>query len=242
LKNTQFRLSLTLKASGSNETRRLHMARNYYITLGIGQGANLNQIKKAYRTIAKKSHPDTTQSGDSRVFREVKEAYEILSDSERRRQYDAKLEKEHPRVRQPSALKRSRIPVSPLDEIFRFESPLDDFFGGFVPGLFSGTGPGPRHKDLYYQVILSVKEAREGGLFPIKVPVIEKCPHCKFSPFETDFFCPECNGYGFLEGEKKFAISIPPRTSNHTEVTLSLEDIGLKDVNLYLTITIDPYL
>ena len=218
------------------------MAKNYYITLGIGRSANLNQIKKAYRTIAKKSHPDTTQSGDSRIFREVKEAYEILSDSNRRKQYDAKLEKEHSRVRHPSAPKPSRMPVSPLDEIFRSESSLDDFFGGFVPGFFSGTERGARHKDLYYEVILSVKEAREGGLFPIKVPVVETCPHCEVSPFETDFFCPACNGYGFLEIEKEFAISIPPRTSDHTEVTLSLEDIGLKDVNLYLTITIDPYL
>ena len=55
--------------------------RDYYIVLGVSRGADLNKIKKAYRTVAKKYHPDTTQShGGSEKFRDIREAYETLSD------------------------------------------------------------------------------------------------------------------------------------------------------------------
>jgi DnaJ-class molecular chaperone len=66
-----------------------------------------------------------------------------------------------------------------------FFSHVDDFFSGFVSGLFDmGVG---REKDLYYEVILTVQEASTGGLFPLTVPVIEPCPSCQ-KPMDRDIF------------------------------------------------------
>ena len=76
------------------------MSRNYYIVLGISRGADLEKIKRAYRTIAKSSHPDISQSEETaQRFREACQAYEVLSDSEKRRQYDEELAREGSRVR-----------------------------------------------------------------------------------------------------------------------------------------------
>ena len=61
------------------------MPRDYYVILGVSKSADLNQIKRAYRRIAKQFHPDLTQSASSDKFREVIQAYETLADEERRR-------------------------------------------------------------------------------------------------------------------------------------------------------------
>ena len=64
------------------------MPKDYYLVLGVERGANLNKIKKAYRTVIKKYHPDITRTKESTTrFLEIKEAYEILSDKSKRRRY-----------------------------------------------------------------------------------------------------------------------------------------------------------
>jgi molecular chaperone DnaJ len=218
------------------------MANNYYITLGISRGANLNQIKKAYRQIAKKVHPDTTQSMDSRRFTEVREAYETLADENARRQYDAKLQRQPTPVRISSLVDEIKQRSSSFNELKRFESFVDEFFEGFVPGFFHKERNRPPQKDLYYEVVLSPSEAMHGGLFPIRVPVIEKCSQCHQNEFWDSFYCSECDGCGYRHAEKEFSLSIPPRTDHNTEATVSLEDIGLPDVNLFVRIQIDSFL
>ena len=218
------------------------MAKNYYVTLGISRGANLNQIKKAYRRIAKKVHPDTTQSIDAQKFREAREAYETLADEDTRRQYDANFKSKPTQVRITSVADEIKQSRSVIEEMNRFESFMDQFFEGFVPGFFHKERYRPPKKDLYYEVILSPSEAMNGGLFPIKVPVFENCPRCHQTGFMESFFCPDCDGSGYRKAERKFSLSIPPRTSHGTEATVSLEDIGLPDANLFVSIHIDPYL
>lgn len=218
------------------------MAKNYYVTLGISRGANQNQIKKAYRRIAKKVHPDTTQSIDAQKFREAREAYETLADEDTRRQYDATLKLQPSPVRIASVTDEIMQRSSAIEEMNRFESFMDEFFEGFVPGFFHKERYRPPKKDLYYEVILSPSEAMNGGLFPIKVPVIEICPRCHQTGFMESFFCRDCVGRGYRQAEREFSLSIPPRTSHGTEATICLEDIGLPDANLFVRVHVDPYL
>ena len=218
------------------------MAKNYYVTLGISRRANLNQIKKAYRKVAKSVHPDTAQSIDSDKFREVREAYETLANEIARKQYDAKLKRQSIPVRRSSVTDEIKQRSAPFNEMKRLESVIDEFFEGFVPGFFHKERYRPPQKDLYYEIILSPSEAMHGGLFPIRVPVIENCDQCNQAGFLDFFFCPECDNHGYRKAEREFSLSIPPRTSHGTEATVSLEDIGLPDVNLYVRISIDPYM
>lgn len=220
------------------------MPKDYYIVLGVTRGANLNKIKKAYRTVVKKYHPDVVQSEETKKrFLEVREAYETLIDEGKRKEYDKTL------ARQESELKIKTVPdmierrTSLFDQMeSRFFSATDDFFEGFLPGFFDIDKARIRGKDLYFEAILSPGEAAKGGLFPVTVPVIEPCPRCSKTGFWEDFVCPTCSGTGRVHSERGFSISIPPNVANGTEIRLSLEDIGLPEVYVNITVLIDPHM
>ncbi len=144
------------------------MPRDYYIVLGVSRGADIKRIKKAYRTVVKKYHPDTSRSHESvEKFREIREAYETLSDETKRKEYDDQLERRGTEIRirrAPEFIERRR---SLFDEMERdFSSSADNFFEGFLPGFFDREKGGIREKDLYYEAILSPGEAARGGFSP----------------------------------------------------------------------------
>jgi len=219
------------------------MAKDYYIVLGVSRGASPGQIKEAYRRIAKQFHPDLAHSpAGADKFIEVKEAYDTLADAEKRRRYDDELR------RQGSPLRVMRVPGivrdrrKAYDEFAQVGSFVDEFFGGLLPGFY----PRPRfrspEKVIYLEVVLSPRESREGGLFPIRFPVLESCPRCGSAGLVDEFFCPACFGRGSGSTEREFSLSIPPRTASGTAVSLSLEDIGLRGVQLHVEVQVDPLL
>jgi DnaJ-class molecular chaperone len=219
------------------------MAKDYYIVLGVSRGASPVQIKQAYRRIAKRFHPDISSSStDANKFLEVKEAYDTLVDVVKRRSYDAELEL------QGSPLRIMRVPEIVRDrrrayrDLERLGSFVDEFFDGLLPGFYSPRRYRSPQKDIYLEVILSPRESREGGLFPIRFPVLEPCPQCSRLSLLDTFFCPGCYGSGSVSSEREFSLSIPPHTGHGTSVSLSLEDIGLRDVNLHVEVQVDPLL
>jgi molecular chaperone DnaJ len=217
------------------------MAKDYYLVLGISRGADLNKIKRAYRKIAKQLHPDVTHSSlDAERFIEIREAYETLADEAKRRKYDADLQKQGSSLRVYAVPETIRKRRSVFKEMDSFESLVDDFFEGFLPGFFSRERSRSTAKDLYYEVVLSPEEARKGGLFPISVPVVAPCPRCGKTGLWEEFFCQVCLGQGRISAEREFSLSIPPRTHHGTSMTLSLEDIGLQGAYLHVLVSIDP--
>jgi len=215
------------------------MPKNYYVVLGVSRGADLNQIKRAYRKTAKQFHPDISRSMNSEKFREITEAYETLSDADRRREHDAQLERIRSAVETapaPGIISKRRSVYEQMD---RFESLVDEFFEGFLPGFYSRERGRPPVKDLYYEIILSPEESTRGGLFPITVPVIEPCPRCRKTGFFDTLLCPVCSGDGRVNSEREFSLSIPPGTPHGTRVRVSMEDIGLIDTFLNVIVYID---
>lgn len=218
------------------------MERDYYIVLGVSPGATRQRIKQAYRDLAKRFHPDSggTETSESR-FKEVQKAYETLSDAGLRADYDAKLYRgpsPAPPKGSESILKTHHVPWG---ERIGHRSIVDEFFGGLVD---PGYAPGNRARtdtDLAVEMILDPSEALRGGLFPIAIPVKESCAGCNRSGFQYAFICPECRGSGVIGRERRFSISVPPHIRDGTAVTLPLDDIGLKGVNLHLLIRVDPH-
>jgi len=223
--------------------RRNRMPKDYYIVLGVSRGADLKKIKNAYRTVVKKYRPDITPSKESAErFMEIKEAYEMLSDKSKRRRYDEELERQRSEIRICKVHDIIEGRSSLFDKMDRFCSFADDFFSGFLQGFFDIDKGRIREKDLYFEAILSLTEAAEGGLFPVTVPVTESCPKCDKRGLWDDFFCPVCRGYGRVRTEREFSLSIPPHVKHGTRIRLSMEDIGLKGVYLNVRVLIDPSL
>jgi molecular chaperone DnaJ len=215
------------------------MQKDYYVVLGISRGADLNKIKKAYRTIVKSCHPDVSEEKEGGArFLEIKEAYDTLSDHEKKHRYDTDIENED------ASYRLTRVPGQMRERIKRykdivsvFSTKTDDFFGGFIPGLFYKDKEGLHEKDLYFEAILTPDEAASGGLYPIVVPVMAPCPVCS----KSGLYCPLCDGFGRISTEKNFALSMPSNVSNGTEICLSLEGIGLKEVYLHIRVSIADY-
>jgi len=219
------------------------MSDNYYTALGISKGADLRKIKKAYREVIKKYHPDMTGSTEGvDRFLEIREAYETLGDEAKRKRYDLELGRgRFDRITSTPAeiIQHNR---SIFDQIERSFSFTDEFFEGFVPGFFELERGRTSGKDLYFEAILSSEEAKRGGLFPVSVPVIEPCPRCNKTGYVDAFFCPVCSGIGRVTSERTFSLRIPPHARHGTVIRLSMEDIGLKDAWLYVRVLIDPFM
>jgi molecular chaperone DnaJ len=220
------------------------LPRDHYIVLGVSRGADLNRIKKAYRTVVKKYHPDTSNSPESAErFREIREAYDTLSDQDKRREYDQELERQGSSLRisrMPEVIERRRSVFDELESVFTTST--DEFFEGFLSGFFDFGKGRIREKDLYYEAILTPEEAANGGLFPITFTVFEPCPRCKKGGFDDDFICRECMGYGRIKSERQFSLNVPPRVSHGTRVKVSMDDIGIKGVYLNIIILVDHFL
>ena len=168
--------------------------RDYYEILGVSRNTSADEIKKAYKKLALKYHPD--KGGDAEKFKEVSEAYAVLSDENKRKQYN---QFGHAGFDQRFS----------QEDIFRgadFENIFDEIFGnsGFGGGIFETffggqrRSKGERGSDLSHKIELSFEEAAFGTKKEIRIPITEACEKCKGSGAENDDFesCDECNGAG----------------------------------------------
>jgi molecular chaperone DnaJ len=178
--------------------------RDYYEVLGVPKDATKDQIKASYRKLAMQYHPDRNKSpGAEEKFKEISEAYAVLSDDAKRAQYD-RFGHEGIQGRYTS------------EDIFRstnFDEILRDLgFGGFgfsgnifdmFFGNMTGSGRGVRRgSDLRYDLDLSLEQAALGLTTEIDVPRTERCQTCKGSgarPGSTPRVCTECGGRGQVQ-------------------------------------------
>jgi len=182
-----------------------------YDTLGVKKGASADEIKKAYRKLAAKYHPDKNP-GDASAeekFKEVQNAYDVLSDDEQRKKYD----------RYGDA--NGRRGFDPGDFNFRggggnFDvGDIGDLFGGlFNRGTTRTRRPQPeRGADIEVPVNLSFEDSLRGLETKIPVEVTTACRECGGTgaePGTTPVICPECNGRGVIsESQGLFALSQP---------------------------------
>jgi molecular chaperone DnaJ len=216
------------------------MEKNYYIILGVSPGATRKRIKRAYRDLAKRYHPDSGSTEISEAkFKELQKAYETLSDSGLRSDYDAELARRISPYSHavPESIVEERN--APLSGHFGRRSNVHDLTGNRVSRRYAAGFRGRINRELAVEMILSPSEARHGGLFPLAFPGVEPCAHCNQSGFQYPFICPNCRGRGYFRSVRRFSVSVPPHTQNGTEVILPLDDIGMRGVHLYIRIRVD---
>ena len=188
------------------------MARDFYEVLGVGRKASEEEIKKAYRKLAREYHPDRNP-GDARAeerFKEVQEAYDTLSHPEKRQQYDAG----------GMFAGFGRGGPGPGG----FASDLGDVFSTFFGRRGGGPTSAPmRGRDLETEVRLSFEQAMRGAEVAVTVPKQATCKTCSGTgakPGTAPTVCPRCGGRGIdSESQGFFSISQPcPRCGGSGQV------------------------
>jgi molecular chaperone DnaJ len=169
------------------------MARDYYDVLGVSRSADQEEIKRAYRRLARKYHPDVNkEEGAEEVFKEINRAYEVLSEPETRGRYDRFGE-----AGVGSAAGGGFQDLADMGFADIFESFFGGGFGG-APGTARRRGPS-RGDDLRLDLKLGFKEAIFSGEKEIKISHLETCTTCKGSgakPGTRPVTCTTCGGNG----------------------------------------------
>ncbi|WP_369981181.1 molecular chaperone DnaJ [Xanthomonas bundabergensis] len=229
--------------------------RDYYEVLGVARGASDDELKKAYRRCAMKFHPDRNPGDHAAeaAFKECKEAYEVLSDGNKRRMYDAHG---HAAFEHGMGGMGGGGPGGP---------DMGDIFGDIFGNIFGGAGGGGRAArrgaDIGYVLELDLEEAVAGIERRIEIPTLGECEHCHGSGsedgkvetcttcqgrgqvriqrgiFAMQQSCPHCagrgqivqnpcgtcHGAGRVEETKVLSVKIPPGVDNGDRIRLSGE-------------------
>jgi len=202
--------------------------RNYYVVLGVASNETEQGVRAAFRDLAKRYHPDHVGPSGAGPFREVAEAYEVLGDPARRRQYDESLQ-QHPHARgrlvRDVSMRRDLVDVRPSEEaVFkRFER---NFTREAVP-------KGERVDELNVEVAVSSEEARKGARLRIGIPVFRRCARCGGRG------CNDCAGTGTVEGERPVAVDLPPMSGKGTTFVLPLNGLGVHNFYLRVRVRVD---
>jgi molecular chaperone DnaJ len=183
--------------------------KDYYQVLGVTRDASADEVKKAYRQLALRHHPDRNPGSkeDEEKFKEAAEAYSVLADAEKRSVYD---HFGHDGLRGEGFQGFSGFDSSVFGD---FEDILGNFFGFSFGDLFGGRvrGRGGTHRsrgrDLAVEIDLGLEEAAAGVEKEIKLSRAESCPACrgsKHKPGTSAETCPSCGGAGQVRYQQGF--------------------------------------
>ena len=228
--------------------------RDYYEVLGVAKGVSEQELKKAYRRVAMKFHPDRNPDDKKaeEKFKEASEAYEILSDGQKRAAYD---QYGHAGVDPQSGM--GGADFGSFSDIFG--DVFGDIFGG---GSRRGRGGSQRGSDLQYTLPVTLEQAVKGTTAKIKIPTLVTCKTCNGSGakpgtkpqkcttcdgigqvrMQQGFFsvqqtcptcrgkgtiikdpCSTCRGHGRVEETKTLSVKVPPGVDNGDRIRLSGE-------------------
>ncbi len=178
------------------------MSKDYYETLGVEKGASKEEIKKAYKKLAKKYHPDLNPDNpdSEHKFKEVNEAAAVLGDETKREQYDRFGTNEGSQGQG----------FDPSNMGFNFDDIFDQVFSGFG---FGGARKSKKRRgdDLRYDITISLEEAAEGVEKEITLPKYDTCEDCKGTGADKHskvVTCPDCNGSGVVRRQQRTPFGI----------------------------------
>lgn len=236
--------------------------KDYYKTLGVARGASADEIKKAFRKLARKYHPDVNP-GDKRSeekFKEINEAYEVLSDPDKRRKYDTLGPNWQEQFGfQPGTGTRRTYTYSNRGTPFDFDS--NSGFSDFFETLFgrtgttaTGTGTGARTMrddlrrragdNIEQPVEVTLQEAYAGGARTFNIQSTEACPLCHGTGERAGKSCTNCGGQGMVARNKRIQVKIPAGVDNGSKIRVAGEGQpgtgGGPRGDLFLVISVKP--
>jgi DnaJ-class molecular chaperone len=214
--------------------------KTYYMVLGVSRTESTGGIRAAYRDLAKRLHPDVAGADATGAFREITQAYDVLSDPVRRREYNYELRRaeEHdapanqrrmePVVRAPVEILGNPDGIRPS-----FDEANERFRRNFTG---AGVSKSERLEGLDFEVLLTPDEKSGGCVVPVGVPVFETCPNCAGTGRDWVFPCVSCRGDGMIETEEMVHIRVPPETPPGAIFEIPVRGFGIH--NFYLRLHI----
>jgi DnaJ-class molecular chaperone len=234
--------------------------KDYYKTLGVDRRADDKAIKTAYRRLARKYHPDV-RKGSADRFKEISEAYEVLSDPEKRARYDTlgpdwqRYVRAEPGGRAPFEGHEVRFErggdVEGFSDFFRavFGDLGRRGFGGLgdldLEDLGGGrAGAAARGQDVEATIEVMLEEAFRGARKPIALQVDEPCRGCGGAGHVNRRPCDRCRGTGWTQGQRRLEVKIPAGVATGSRVRVAGEGAagvpGGARGDLYLRVTVQP--
>ncbi len=208
--------------------------KDYYLLLGVNNKADKSEIKKAYRDSVKKYHPDGREATrDTNHFREITEAYETLSDNNKRKKYDEKLIDDMP-VDSTGSVEPLRSNVSQYQRGYDPNPFIRDCTEDLSFRFFKRVGLS--QKSLCCDIYLTHEEVQNDIQYPYTINIVKPCPHCNSSFSEFMLYCPYCNGSQYIRRKKELIINVPKGIKSGSRVQLDLDHVGLNKVRLMVTV------
>jgi DnaJ-class molecular chaperone len=243
--------------------------KDYYKILGVQRAASQDEIKKAFRKLARKHHPDVNP-GDKEAekrFKEINEAYEVLSDTDKRQKYDTLgpnwqeqfgfQGSPNPNPRQRTYTGAGRTGAGSNTPPYEFDNDptgFSDFFETLFGGMRGGAGTSTRTSqaemrrragdNLEQPVEISLREAYEGAKRVFTVQVPSECPTCRGTGEVRGTICPTCQGQGQVMNTERIEVAIPKGADTGTRVRVAGKGQpgigGGPRGDLYLIVNVKP--
>lgn len=237
----------------------LSSEKNLYEILEVSASASAATIKSAYRRLARKYHPDLN-GGDGaceRKFKEITQAYEILSDVEKKKHYDT-LNGFHQETSQAKYSEANKAYKKTTSETAESKSRSDVFsniFNDILDGFKNTTSSSKketfktkqakpeRGSDVSADVVINLSEAHDGTSRTVNILHTETCPNCSGRTFMNGIKCPVCNGLGEHSIHKKLHVKIPANVKHGSKIRIANEGNkgynGGRNGDLFLNVKIE---
>jgi molecular chaperone DnaJ len=229
------------------------MHRDLYVVLGVSRTETPDGIRKSFRELAFQYHPDHAGAREAQHFRDVVEAYGVLSDARRRAAYDDELARTErpaqaigptPRVRVEPLVREPRTarppaeplvpePISLLRDFEAGRPSVEEVFDRFVQS-FTGRHAAKSRTvtPVHLEIEVSPEQAFRGGTLAISVPVLYPCAECGGTGRDWLYLCTGCRGRGIVAAEEAVRFQVPPRLRDGDVLEVPLAAVGAPDQRL----------
>jgi len=199
---------------------------DYYAVLGVPREVGATELRRMYRRLALRYHPDRAGPGSTAAFQQIARAYEVLSDPKARESYDRRLRSEErktspaPAAARPSTPPPAKTPASPpAAPAARKPRAFLTHLSGALNSLIA-CGVARRCDDGTIELHLTKEEGLEGGHATISTRARLKCPACGENP-ESRSACQQCQGQGTVMELVSLWLTLPPHIPDGTVITVS---------------------